>query len=81
MTRILLVVAAAALFVVWLFMRREMRRVGEQLRNSEARRAARMRERRGSGTSEASATGVETLERDPKTGVYRPRADQDDPSR
>ena len=72
MGRILLVVAAAALFIIWLMMRREVRRVGERLRRSEAERAARMRRR---PTREVPS---ETLERDPETGVYRPRKDPSD---
>lgn len=74
MGRIMLVVAAAGLFVVWLMMRREIRRVGERLRTSEAARAARMRR----GSDRARDPGVETLEKDPRTGVYRPRPDHDD---
>ncbi len=74
MGRILLVIGAAALFIVWLVMRREVQRVGERLRQSEASRAARMRRGRRDPGAEAPA---ETLERDPKTGVYRPRGQQD----
>lgn len=75
MGRIMLVVAALGLFVVWLMMRREIRRVGERLRTSEAARAARMR-RGGQGRPAADA-GVQTLEKDPETGVYRPRSDRE----
>lgn len=78
MGRILLVIGAAALFVVWLMMRREVKRVGERLRQSEAARAARMRRGRQGPARDPAA---ETLEIDPATGVYRPRGDRDDARR